>query len=164
MRTERRPRRHVAYKDVATAVHKYDNLEFLLDVVPRTITYKQWKDKQERLEKKEQDAQKGKDANGVVNGEGETKGAQRTLHAMMAERERRNGESVPVGSDGAADEEDGDAEMEEGEGVRVNGVNGDETEDEDVEGAAASRARHSYDAMQNGGGTRPEAELPMEED
>ncbi|KAK3688357.1 histone-fold-containing protein [Podospora appendiculata] len=40
---ERKPRRNIQYKDVATAVMHHDNLEFLEDVVPKTSTFKQVK-------------------------------------------------------------------------------------------------------------------------
>ncbi|KAK3318682.1 histone-fold-containing protein [Apodospora peruviana] len=37
---ERKPRRNIQYKDLATAVHTHDNLEFLEDVVPKVATFK----------------------------------------------------------------------------------------------------------------------------
>ncbi|CAJ2514207.1 Uu.00g023260.m01.CDS01 [Anthostomella pinea] len=36
---ERKPRRNIQYKDLANAVHHQDNLEFLVDIVPRTQPY-----------------------------------------------------------------------------------------------------------------------------
>ncbi|KAI1142073.1 hypothetical protein F5Y05DRAFT_409220 [Hypoxylon sp. FL0543] len=42
-RTERKPRRNIQYKDLAAAVAAKENLEFLEDVVPKTIPYKQIK-------------------------------------------------------------------------------------------------------------------------
>jgi hypothetical protein len=66
VRTERKPRKHIAYKDVgkrgsgnlltsrlthpATAVACNDNLEFLSDVVPRTKTFRQVKEEKAREE------------------------------------------------------------------------------------------------------------------
>lgn len=47
VKTERKPRRNIQYRDVATAVAKTDNLEFLVDVVPKTTTYKEFKKRQE---------------------------------------------------------------------------------------------------------------------
>ena len=44
-RADRKPRRNIQYKDVANAVARHDNLEFLTDVVPRTTTYKAHKEK-----------------------------------------------------------------------------------------------------------------------
>ncbi|KAK4494951.1 hypothetical protein PRZ48_014307 [Zasmidium cellare] len=41
-----KPRRNIQYRDVANAVARVENLEFLSDVVPRTVTYKQHKQKQ----------------------------------------------------------------------------------------------------------------------
>nr|POF15008.1 putative transcription factor c16c4.22 [Quercus suber] len=40
-----KPRRNIQYRDVANAVARVENLEFLTDVVPKTITYKQYKEK-----------------------------------------------------------------------------------------------------------------------
>ncbi|KAH6895255.1 histone-fold-containing protein [Thelonectria olida] len=40
---ERKPRRNIQYKDVANAVSHQDNLEFLEDVVPKTVPYKKIK-------------------------------------------------------------------------------------------------------------------------
>ncbi|KAK8219395.1 hypothetical protein M8818_001130 [Zalaria obscura] len=45
VKSERKPRRNIQYKDVANAVARIDNLEFLTDVVPRTVTYKAHKEK-----------------------------------------------------------------------------------------------------------------------
>ncbi|KAI0828407.1 hypothetical protein F5Y06DRAFT_223108 [Hypoxylon sp. FL0890] len=42
-RTERKPRRNIQYKDLAAAVAAKDNLEFLEDVIPKTMPYKQIK-------------------------------------------------------------------------------------------------------------------------
>lgn len=39
VKAERKPRRNIQYRDVASAVAKTDNLEFLADVVPRTVPY-----------------------------------------------------------------------------------------------------------------------------
>ncbi|KAJ9623074.1 hypothetical protein H2203_006006 [Taxawa tesnikishii (nom. ined.)] len=45
VKSERKPRRTIQYKDIANAVARVDNLEFLADVVPRTMTFKQHKEK-----------------------------------------------------------------------------------------------------------------------
>ncbi|KAK6819573.1 Histone-like transcription factor and archaeal histone family protein [Apiospora arundinis] len=39
-KTERKPRRNIQYKDIASAVHHQDNLEFLEDVVPKTSKFR----------------------------------------------------------------------------------------------------------------------------
>jgi DNA polymerase epsilon subunit 4 len=51
VKTERKPRRNIQYRDVASAVAKTDNLEFLVDVVPKTMTYKEFKRRQEDMDK-----------------------------------------------------------------------------------------------------------------
>lgn len=44
-KSEAKPRKNIQYKDIAAAVAKMDNLQFLSDTVPRTMTYKQVKEK-----------------------------------------------------------------------------------------------------------------------
>jgi DNA polymerase epsilon subunit 4 len=82
VKAERKPRRNIQYRDVSSAVAKTDNLEFLVDVVPKTITYREFKKKQEDKEKtQEKDKGKGKPkgkakevevANGQTNGDKQT--------------------------------------------------------------------------------------------
>ncbi|KIV93499.1 hypothetical protein PV10_04710 [Exophiala mesophila] len=43
-KSDRKPRRNIAYKDVAAAVARIDNLEFLSDTVPKTKTYRQFRE------------------------------------------------------------------------------------------------------------------------
>jgi len=43
-----KPRRNIQYNDLATAVARIDNLDFLSDVIPKTTTYKQFKEKKAR--------------------------------------------------------------------------------------------------------------------
>lgn len=45
VRSERKPRKNIAYKDLAAAVARNDQLEFLSDVVPKTVTFKEAKTK-----------------------------------------------------------------------------------------------------------------------
>ncbi|EPE32512.1 Histone-fold containing protein [Glarea lozoyensis ATCC 20868] len=40
VKSERKPRRNIQYRDLANAVARLDNLEFLVDVVPRTVPFK----------------------------------------------------------------------------------------------------------------------------
>ena len=61
VKTERKPRRNIQYRDVSGAVSKTDNLEFLVDVVPKTTQYGAWR-KRKAVEL-EQDA-KGKTKEG----------------------------------------------------------------------------------------------------
>ncbi|GAM90158.1 hypothetical protein ANO11243_081980 [Dothideomycetidae sp. 11243] len=44
VKAERKPRRNIQYRDVANAVARHDNLEFLTDVVPKTVTFKAHKE------------------------------------------------------------------------------------------------------------------------
>ncbi|KAH7355016.1 histone-fold-containing protein [Rhexocercosporidium sp. MPI-PUGE-AT-0058] len=43
VRSEKKPRRNIQYRDLANAVAHHDNLEFLVDTVPKTMPYKEAK-------------------------------------------------------------------------------------------------------------------------
>jgi DNA-directed RNA polymerase I subunit RPA43 len=60
----------------ATAVSRIDNLEFLADVIPKTTTYKQFKEKKEKEANKDAAFEKG----------------QRTLNGTMPSMIKENGE------------------------------------------------------------------------
>jgi len=51
VKAERKPRRNIQYRDTASAVAKTDNLEFLVDVVPKTMSYKEFKKRKDESEK-----------------------------------------------------------------------------------------------------------------
>ena len=53
-KSESKPRKNIQYKDIAAAVSKMDNLQFLSDTVPRTVTFKQVKEREQ--EQKARDA------------------------------------------------------------------------------------------------------------
>ncbi|KKK16850.1 CBF/NF-Y family transcription factor [Aspergillus rambellii] len=59
VKSERKPRKTIQYKDLATAVSRIDNLEFLADVIPKTTTYKQFKEKRAKETAKEAEVEKG---------------------------------------------------------------------------------------------------------
>ncbi|KIX08450.1 uncharacterized protein Z518_03106 [Rhinocladiella mackenziei CBS 650.93] len=63
VKSERKPRRNIAYKDVATAISRNDNLEFLSDTVPKTKTYRQFKE--EKAQEAAAKAASSASANGV---------------------------------------------------------------------------------------------------
>ncbi|KAF2742263.1 hypothetical protein M011DRAFT_472394 [Sporormia fimetaria CBS 119925] len=94
VKAERKPRRNLQYRDVAAAVAKTDNLEFLTDVVPKTQV---WKEVKERLEKKKKDAvgeeaEKGGEKSGEgVEGKGETEGVEDS--EMQSEPAVENGQA-----------------------------------------------------------------------
>jgi len=48
VKSERKPRRNIQYRDLATAVSRIDSLEFLSDVIPKTTTYKKFKEKRDK--------------------------------------------------------------------------------------------------------------------
>ncbi|BDD55535.1 hypothetical protein MPDQ_007051 [Monascus purpureus] len=87
VKSERKPRKTIQYKDLATAVSRIDNLEFLADVIPRTTTYKQFK------ESKAKEAAK----NNTVREKG-----QRTLNGTIPLHSKTNGEPMdPQNSPGS---------------------------------------------------------------
>ncbi|KAI9828060.1 MAG: hypothetical protein M1832_003587 [Thelocarpon impressellum] len=59
VRSERKPRRNIQYRDLANAVARIDNLEFLADVVPRTVPYKQYREKKSREAADEEPVEQG---------------------------------------------------------------------------------------------------------
>ncbi|KAL1977371.1 hypothetical protein VTN31DRAFT_230 [Thermomyces dupontii] len=59
VKSERKPRKTLQYKDLATAVSRIDNLEFLADVIPKTTTYRQFKEKRARESAREAGLEKG---------------------------------------------------------------------------------------------------------
>ncbi|KAK1139174.1 hypothetical protein N8T08_001230 [Aspergillus melleus] len=77
VKSERKPRKNIQYKDLATAVSRIDNLEFLADVIPKTTTYKQFKEKRAKEATKEAEYEKG----------------QRTINGALPAAEQTNGES-----------------------------------------------------------------------
>jgi DNA polymerase epsilon subunit 4 len=106
VKSERKPRRNIQYRDVGTAVAKTDNLEFLVDVVPRTDT---WGRVEKKIREKEREAKRvGK--KGRKGGKGQT-----TLDGKMG---AANG-----------DQEDEEDEEEEGSEKATSPVaNGDHAE------------------------------------
>ncbi|KYK59599.1 Histone-like transcription factor and archaeal histone family protein [Drechmeria coniospora] len=63
-RAERKPRRNIQYKDVANAVSHLDNLEFLEDIVPKTVLFSKIRDAAQETQAR---LRGGKE----VNGEGD---------------------------------------------------------------------------------------------
>ncbi|KAJ5939804.1 DNA polymerase epsilon subunit C [Penicillium verhagenii] len=75
VKSERKPRKTVQYKDLATAVSHIDNLEFLSDVIPKTTTYKQFKEKKAKEAAAPGDLEKGqRRLNGTTPATGEQNG------------------------------------------------------------------------------------------
>ncbi|KAJ9604368.1 hypothetical protein H2200_011202 [Cladophialophora chaetospira] len=90
VKSERKPRRNIAYKDIATAVSRIDNLEFLSDTVPKTKTYRQYR------EEKAREAEERAAATGPMNGTNGENGA--SVFDMM-----RNGQNGANGVNGTGD-------------------------------------------------------------
>jgi len=88
VKSERKPRRNIQYRDLSNAVARLDNLEFLVDIVPRTVPYKQAKEK------------KAPQGPNLTNGEGSTETGQTTIDV----RGSLNGTNG-FGHDGAGDDD-----------------------------------------------------------
>jgi len=90
VKSERKPRRNIQYKDLANAVARIDNLEFLSDVIPRTTTYGQYKAKKSQ----EYQAREAARSKGIESG-------QTTLDGK---KPQQNGNHVISELNGDADE------------------------------------------------------------
>lgn len=118
VKAERKPRRNIQYRDVSSAISKTDNLEFLVDVAPRTSTWgtvkKKWDEKEkEDAKKKEKDGKK----DGAVNGQKTLDGASKTAEGADKDTETpTNGASTtsptPAIPDETPDAMDVDQEVE----------------------------------------------------
>lgn len=92
VKAERKPRRNIQYRDVSSAVAKTDNLEFLVDVAPKTST---WGTVKKRIEEKEKDDAKRKER--VGNKDAHANGqATLGLAAEAEEAEEVNSSAIPV--------------------------------------------------------------------
>lgn len=98
VKTERKPRRNIQYRDVSSAVARTDNLEFLVDVVPKTVQYGAWKRKKAAQEEEERgnlqgvlgDGEKGK-----AKGKPETKNGETQTQTTLP--------GIPIASGAARD-------------------------------------------------------------
>jgi len=124
-RSERKPRRNMQYKDLANAVSRMDNLEFLSDVVPRTTTFGKAIETQNKLKgaaKREamKVATNANDimitpekmrTNGVLNGNGSASGSGsgHARHSIgSTQQDGNNGDSILRSSE---DEEDSEGDQ-----------------------------------------------------
>ncbi|KAI9658212.1 MAG: hypothetical protein M1829_006816 [Trizodia sp. TS-e1964] len=97
VKAERKPRRNIQYKDIANAVSRIDNLEFLSDVVPKTLPYKLYKEKMARDQGGDGEGSEDQTAsrNGNGNGKaGKVKGAKAGASKNPSESEGEGGESA----------------------------------------------------------------------
>jgi len=102
VKTERKPRRNIQYRDVSSAIAKTDNLEFAVDVVPKTMLWKEAKKRKEEREEREK----------VVE-EGKRKGKAKEVNGTGNE----NGDSADGGAEENADEPNGHVEEAAANGV-----------------------------------------------
>ncbi|KAJ9496576.1 hypothetical protein LTR99_008984 [Exophiala xenobiotica] len=92
VKSERKPRRNIAYKDIATAISRIDNLEFLSDTVPKTKTYRQFREEKAQEAAAKAASSAAATANGV-NGDGGSV----SIEAMM-KNQQQNGVNGVNGS------------------------------------------------------------------
>ncbi|KAL9102973.1 MAG: hypothetical protein Q9163_001926 [Psora crenata] len=70
VKSEKKPRRNIQYKDLANAVSRIDNLSFLEDIVPKTTTYREYKSRKARANEESAPLQNGQttlDASGPIH-------------------------------------------------------------------------------------------------
>ncbi|KAF2861723.1 histone-fold-containing protein [Piedraia hortae CBS 480.64] len=88
VKAERKPRRNIQYRDVANAVARVENLEFLVDVVPKPVGVQQLKRRQaERKAESAKDSQTK--AGAVLHG-------QMTLDTQLANRPKPREDAMEV--------------------------------------------------------------------
>jgi DNA polymerase epsilon subunit 4 len=95
VKTERKPRRNIQYRDVSSAIAKTDNLEFAVDVVPKTILWKEAKKKREEREEREKGKEKEKEVNGKGKGKATENGDTNGHAPDVEEQEEQEDEVTP---------------------------------------------------------------------
>ena len=105
-----KPRRNIQYRDVATAVSRKDELEFLSDVVPRMTTWGQVRRKRAAKEREGKEEGKG-GADGEVNVIRDEIGS---VGRSSVERNGEDENEMEVdGAEGGDDQQEGDDDEEE---------------------------------------------------
>ncbi|KAI9794364.1 MAG: hypothetical protein M1816_005433 [Peltula sp. TS41687] len=113
VKTERKPRKTIQYKDLANAVFRVDNLEFLSDVIPRTMTFKAYKQKTKKNTKK------------VSAKRPQNLGGQRTLDGrILGEKDDDSEELEEAGEEEEEEEEENNSELLDVEEEGLNGAAG----------------------------------------
>ncbi|KAF3310363.1 hypothetical protein TWF173_009829 [Orbilia oligospora] len=92
-KVEKKPRKNIQYKDLANAVARIDNLEFLADVIPRTVPFGK------AMMKKMGTTTVKKSSSGA--GEGTSKG-NRAVKGAVVDDSGEEGEEEEEGSDGGS--------------------------------------------------------------
>ena len=87
VKAERKPRRNIQYRDISSAVAKTDNLEFLVDVAPKTST---WGTVKKKIDEKEKDDAKRKEKevkkDTIANGQTKLGAAPETVEEEAADK------------------------------------------------------------------------------
>lgn len=127
VKAERKPRRNIQYRDVSSAIAKTDNLEFAVDVVPKTIVWKEAKRKREEREERDELVSKqrgsgmgkGKEVLGVNGGNGTVAGAQEVVAVQETNGngtvQALSSSAAPAKPDTAPDAMDVDERVEDSE-------------------------------------------------
>lgn len=130
VKSERKPRRNIQYKDLGTAiaeilfknvltrlfeanaVARIDNLEFLSDVIPRTTTFKEYKEKKARAARTDRPLQNGQT----------TLDGRRSLPQRPVERVGAGEKAIDDGSVSDTTVDDHDANDSHGDRTSTNGA------------------------------------------
>lgn len=59
VKTERKPRKNIQYRDVANAIARIDNLEFLVDVVPKMVPFKKVREQKAKEAQEQEELENG---------------------------------------------------------------------------------------------------------
>ncbi|KAF2451304.1 hypothetical protein P171DRAFT_3704 [Karstenula rhodostoma CBS 690.94] len=149
--TQKKPRRNVQYRDVASAVSKTDNLEFLVDVVPKTKLYKEVRERREK--KKEEGEADGAGEEGAEKGNALERLMANGKKAAEAEKEKADGAVEAMDVDEEADKAE---EAEETPAVEV-----EDSEPEEDE-AAMQIEMEMRGPRTNGGAAVASPKAPVE--
>lgn len=85
VKTERKPRRNIQYRDVSSAVSRTDNLEFLVDVVPKTVQYGAYKKRKAAAADDDQAQREKEGGKGGLGGTGKAKATARNGEAQTTQ-------------------------------------------------------------------------------
>jgi len=159
VKSERKPRRNIQYRDLSTAVSHIDNLEFLVDIVPRTVPFKAVKEKTNKTTSTATSSNNLPNNSSLPRQNGEGSSNPNSMMEIGQTTLNMNGGAGRTGArkgigmngngfgyDGAVDEDD----EEDGEGRAVE-VNGEGVEGEDPNAQLQAESERLEDPVDDEG-------------
>jgi DNA polymerase epsilon subunit 4 len=141
VKSERKPRKNIQYKDLASAISRNDTLEFLSDIVPKTVPYKEVKAKKAAASS----------ANGAASNSNGAADPNQTTLDDSGSKHRRGPSLNGVSLNGVIEIEKDDADADgAGHGEEENGDG--EAEDEDPSTQLRMEIRNARSSRENGAG------------